>query len=73
MWSPKSLYRSRVGCHFYGTKYDIWADFGLVGITEKKIEASYEQLLRLVSSCFLGQKNRYFEKERERDIVLSTL
>ena len=28
----KSLYRSRAGNHFY----DIWADFGPVGNTEKK-------------------------------------
>ena len=32
----KSLYRSRAGNHFYGTEYDIWADFGPVGNTEKK-------------------------------------
>ena len=31
----KSLYRSRAGNHFYGTEYDIWADFGPVGNTEK--------------------------------------
>ena len=23
--------------HFYGTEYEIWADFGLVGNTEKKV------------------------------------
>ena len=32
----KSLYRSRAGRHFYGTEYEIWADFGPVGNTEKK-------------------------------------
>ena len=32
----KSLYRSRAGKHFYGTEYEIWADFGPVGNTEKK-------------------------------------
>ena len=31
----KSLYRSCAGSHFYGTEYEIWADFGLVGRTEK--------------------------------------
>ena len=31
----KSLYRSFVGSHFYGTEYEICADFGLVGNTEK--------------------------------------
>ena len=33
---PKSLYRSRAGSHFYGTEYEIWADFRPVGNTEKK-------------------------------------
>ena len=39
--------------------YEIWADFGPVGNTEKKIGANYEQLLRAVFSCFQGKKNRY--------------
>ena len=34
---PKSLYRSHVESHFYGPEYEIWADFGPVGYTEKKI------------------------------------
>ena len=33
---PKSLYRSHAGSHFYGTEYEILADFGPVGYTEKK-------------------------------------
>ena len=33
----KLLYRSRAGSHFYRTEYEIWADFGLVGNTEKNI------------------------------------
>ena len=44
----KSLYRSRAGSHFDGTEYEIWADFGPVGNTEKKNWADYEQLLRPV-------------------------
>ena len=52
---PKSLYRSRAGSHFFGIEYEIWADFGLVVNTEKKW-ADYKQLLRLVTSCFRGQK-----------------
>ena len=32
----KSLYRSLAGSHFYGTEYEIWAEFGPVGNTEKK-------------------------------------
>ena len=39
---------------FYGTKYDIWADFGPIGNEEKTIWAYYEQLLRVLS------KNVYF-------------
>ena len=53
----KSLYRSPEGSHFYGTEYEIWADFGPVGNTEKKNWADYEQLLRPFFSCFRGQKN----------------
>ena len=53
---PKSLYRSRAGRHFYGTENEIWAGFGPVGITEKKLEADYEQLFRVVFSCSQGQK-----------------
>ena len=44
--------------HFHGTGNEIWAGFGLVGITEKeKNWANYEQLLRPVFSSFGGQKN----------------
>ena len=32
----------------------IWAGFGKVGSTAKKIGANYEQLLRAVFSCFRG-------------------
>ena len=54
---PKSLCRSRAGNHFYGTEYDIWADFWPVGNTEKKrFGADYEQVLRAVFSCFQGKK-----------------
>ena len=41
--------------NFYGTEIEIWAEFGPVGITEKKIWDDYEQLLRAVFSCFHGQ------------------
>ena len=33
----KSLYKSRAGRNFYGKEYEIWADFGPVGNTEKNI------------------------------------
>ena len=55
--SPKSLYRSLTGRHFYGTENEIQAGFGPVGNIEKKLEADYEQLLRLVFSCIQGEKN----------------
>ena len=41
-----------MGSDFYGTEYEIWADCGL----KQKFWADYEQLLRLVFSCFHGQK-----------------
>ena len=43
----KSSYRSCAGSHFYGIDNEIWADFGPVGNTEKKI--------RLIMSNFWGQ------------------
>ena len=42
---------------FYRTGIEIWAGFGLVGITEKKkIWPDYKQLFRLFFSNFHGQK-----------------
>ena len=43
--------------NLYGTENEIWAGFGQVGITEKKMRADYEQLLRMFFLCFQGQKN----------------
>ena len=40
----------------YGTGIEIWAGFGPVGNTEKKVWADCEQLLRPDFSCFHGQK-----------------
>ena len=34
---PKTLYRSCSERHFFGTENVIWADFGPVGNTEKKM------------------------------------
>ena len=48
--------RSRAGRHFYGIENVIWAGFGPIGNTEKKMGADYEQLLRAVFSCFQGKK-----------------
>ena len=41
---------------FYGTGIEIWAGFGPIGSTEKKVWADYEQLLRVFFSYFQGQK-----------------
>ena len=59
---PKSLYISRSLSNFYGTGFEIWTGFGLVGSTENKIWAYYEQLLRGFFSCFHGQKFFHFWK-----------
>jgi hypothetical protein len=53
---PKSLYESQAVSNFYGTEMEIWAGFGPVGITGKKFWVDFEQLLRVVLSCFHGQK-----------------
>jgi hypothetical protein len=50
------LYRSYEGRHFYGKENEIWAGFGLVGNTGKKIWADYEQLLRAVFYVFMAKK-----------------
>ena len=43
---------------FYGRGIEIWAGFGPVGITEKKILADYEQLFRLVFFKFSLAKKK---------------
>ena len=48
MIESKSLHISCAVSNFYGTEIEIWAGFGLVGNSEKKIWADYEQLLRSV-------------------------
>ena len=51
LWQwPKSLYRSRAGRHFYGTKNVICAGFGPIGNTEKK------KFLRTIFLMFSGAK-----------------
>ena len=55
--------------NFYGTKIEIRAGFGPVGITEKKIWANYEQLLRAFFLCFLRQKENF----KFKNIVASAL
>ena len=59
----KSLHISHAVSNYYGTEMEIWAGFGPIGKTEKKIWADYEQLLRTVFLCFHGQKQnlKYFK------------
>ena len=55
--------------HFHGTGNEIWAGFGLVGITEKeKNWANYEQLLRPVYSQDFRVK-----RKKIKNIVASAL
>ena len=44
---------ARAGRHFYGTENEIWAGFGPVGNTEKKMP-DYEHFLRSGFFMFLG-------------------
>ena len=43
--------------YFYRTGIEIWARFGPVDNNEKKFWVDYDQLFRVVFSCFHGQKN----------------
>ena len=45
---------------FYGIGIEIRAGFGLIGSTEKRVWADYEQILRVGFSCFQGQ-NFFFK------------
>ena len=49
------------GSHFYGSKYEILADFGPVDNIVKK-RANYKQILRPVFHVFVGQKCLYLRK-----------
>ena len=50
------LYRNCAGSHLYGTEYEIWADFGPVGNTEKKNWAVKYSTFEGVFLSFHGQK-----------------
>ena len=52
----KSLDRSRSGSHFHGTEYEIWADFGSVGNTEKKLGGRLWATFELGFFMFLWAK-----------------
>ena len=43
--------------YFYGTGIEIWAGFGPIGSTEKRVWADYEQLLRVYFHVFRGKRN----------------
>ena len=42
---------------FYGTGIEIWAGFGPIGSTEKRVWADYEQILGWFFHVFRGKKN----------------
>ena len=46
--------------NFHETEIEIWGGFVSVGNTEKKIEADYEQPLRLIFFMFSWAKFFYF-------------
>ena len=56
--SEKSLYRNPTGRRFYGTENEIWAGFGPVGNTEKKVlgqlRATFEGSLFMFSGDFFS-------------------
>ena len=56
----KSLYRSRAGNHFYGTKFEIRVDFGLAGNTEKKIGPYLGGLFFYVFMGYLMLQGTFF-------------
>ena len=49
----KSLQRSPKVGDFYGTGIEIWAGYGPIGNTEKRVWADYEQLLRVFFHIFM--------------------
>ena len=55
---------------FYETGIEILAGFGLIGSTEKRVWANYEQLLRVVFHVFMGNTRCHFLK---KNIPPSTL
>ena len=56
--SLKSLYISPAVSNLHETEIEIWAGFGLVGITEKRVWANYEQLLRAVFYALIAKKEK---------------
>jgi hypothetical protein len=51
---------SCAGSHFYGTEYEIWADFGPVGNTGKIWAGKYASF-EGVFYVFIGKKNIFFK------------
>ena len=53
------LYRSRAKRHFYGIEIEIWAGFGLIGRSEKKIGTSMGNFkIRSKQDCKVFQPSR---------------
>ena len=64
-----SVYRSGAGRQFYETENVIWAGFGPIGNTGRKMFDSH--LLRTVFFMFLGAKK--IDKKKFENVVASTL
>ena len=56
LFYSKLLYRSRAGNHFYGTKFEIWDDFGPASNTEKKLGRRYYVFV------FMGKNISFIKK-----------
>ena len=57
---PKSLHISRAVSNFYGTEIKIWAGFGSVGNTEKKIGPKMSNFRGRFFHVFMGKKTFKF-------------
>ena len=59
---------------FFGTRIEIWAGFGPVGINEKKekIWANYEELFMRFFQAFIAKKTVVKENVREKVLVSRT-
>ena len=62
----KSLYKSRVGKHLYGTENEIWAGLGPVGNTEKKIGGQLWATFESLFLMFSGAKQKFDLKKEIR-------
>ena len=55
-------YLARAGSYFYGTEYEIWADFGPVGSTEKKLGPIMSNFWGQFFMFSWAKKNNFLKK-----------